>query len=215
MSVRVVVFLIGLVGFTIAASVFLLQRKSQTIDLPISSRDLIVEPSPTVSSVTTSSFIVPVEGFLGRINKKPFGIYITKDNSPVSPERFAGYHTGVDVEYGDVEIDVPVFAVVDGVVVTAKTASGYGGVMVVKGQIDGRALYFVYGHVRPSSLVAVGTTVTKGQQLAVLGTGYSQETDVERRHLHFGIAKTNSILGYVDSQEKLNEGWIDPLELWR
>ena len=212
---RVVVFLIGLVGFTIAASVFLLQRKSQTIDLPISSRDLIVEPSPTVSSVTTSSFIVPVEGFLGRINKKPFGIYITKDNSPVSPERFAGYHTGVDVEYGDVEIDVPVFAVVDGVVVTAKTASGYGGVMVVKGQIDGRALYFVYGHVRPSSLVAVGTTVTKGQQLAVLGTGYSQETDVERRHLHFGIAKTNSILGYVDSQEKLNEGWIDPLELWR
>ena len=110
---------------------------------------------------------------------------------------------------------MPVFAVVDGVVVTAKTASGYGGVMVVKGQIDGRALYFVYGHVRPSSLVAVGTTVTKGQQLAVLGTGYSQETDVERRHLHFGIAKTNSILGYVDSQEKLNEGWIDPLELWR
>ena len=165
--------------------------------------------------MTTSSFIVPVEGFLGRINKKPFGIYITKDNSPVSPERFAGYHTGVDVEYGDVEIDVPVFAVVNGVVVTAKTASGYGGGMVVKGQIDGRALYFVYGHVRPSSLVAVGTTVTKGQQLAVLGTGYSQETDVERRHLHFGIAKTNSILGYVDSQEKLNEGWIDPLELWR
>ena len=38
-----------------------------------------------------------------RITKKPFGIFITTQNSPVQPERFSGYHTGVDVEYKDAE----------------------------------------------------------------------------------------------------------------
>jgi hypothetical protein len=33
------------------------------------------------------------------LQKKPFGIYITPENSPVQPENFTGYHTGIDVEY--------------------------------------------------------------------------------------------------------------------
>ena len=31
-----------------------------------------------------------------RITKKPFGIKISPENSPISPERFSGYHTGID-----------------------------------------------------------------------------------------------------------------------
>lgn len=48
--------------------------------------------------------VLPIAEFEKRITKKPFGIYITPQNSPVQPERFTGYHTGVDVEYEDITL---------------------------------------------------------------------------------------------------------------
>jgi murein DD-endopeptidase MepM/ murein hydrolase activator NlpD len=117
------------------------------------------------------------------------------------------------VEYEDVKTDVPVYSIDDGVVVVSKYASGYGGVVVIKHQIDGQILYAIYGHLRQSSTLTTGTTVTRGEKIGVLGTGYSGETDGERRHLHFGLAKTNTIAGYVSSISALNATWIDPLTI--
>ena len=77
-------------------------------------------------------FNEPINLSLSRISKKPFGIKITKENSPVSPERFSGYHTGVDFEVSanELETDVNIYAVCDGPLVLKKYSSGYGGVAV-------------------------------------------------------------------------------------
>lgn len=141
-------------------------------------------------------------------------MYITPQNSPISPEKFSGYHTGVDVEYEDVDGDIPVVAITSGQVVTSKFATGYGGVIVVRHLVNNQTLYAIYGHLRPDSLAAINTQVGRGDRVGYLGTGYSPETDGERRHLHFGISLSNSILGYVSDQSDL-ANWIDPLSLYR
>ena len=105
---------------------------------------------------------------------------------------------------------MPVYAVADGKVVLSETASGYGGVFMIEIALNGTTHTILYGHIRPSSLPKVGQTVTKGEQLAVLGTGYSSETDGERRHLHFAVLSDNriDIKGYVLTKSQLS-GWID------
>lgn len=177
---------------------------------------IAVQPSPSVSPSPTNALIEPIADFKARITKKTFGLYVSPQNSPVSPEKFTGYHTGVDVEYEDVTVDVPVSAVSDGTVVLARTASGYGGVVVINFQLEGTDHTAVYGHLRPSSLPEVGQVVHKGEQLGLLGTGYSTETDGERKHLHFAILADNRIdlRGYVQSQSELS-GWLDPLSFYK
>ena len=160
---------------------------------------------------------LPIKDALSRVSKKPFGLYVTPKNSPVQPERFTGYHTGADFETTPQEqnIDVPIFALCDGTIKVARHASGYGGVMVEACTINNEAVTVIYGHIRLSSVtVKVGQTVKAGDELAVLGTGYSQETDGERKHLHLGIHKGISIniLGYVQNKADL-AGWLDPLSI--
>jgi hypothetical protein len=50
--------------------------------------------------------------------------------------------------------------------------------------------------------------------LGILGKGYSGETNGERKHLHLGFHKGNGInlLGYVNTQEQLIDGWLDPCQ---
>ncbi len=178
--------------------------------------------SPEVEE--TSKFVPPIAEFADRITKKPFGIHITPATSPVQPERFSGYHTGVDVEYADPTspsgsdgasptADVPVFAVVDATVVQASAVSGYGGLLVLKGSIDGQSKFFLYGHVRTSSLPAVGSSVKQGDQVGVLGSP-GAETDGERKHLHFTVSTKEplDIRGYVQSKSELT-AWQNPLDL--
>ena len=176
--------------------------------LPSASPEAPVSPTPSPATVP------PIADFMQRVTKKFFGTYVTPTSSPVSPEKFTGYHTGVDVEYTDTSTDVPVYAIAAGTVRTSSFASGYGGVMVIEHTINGRGLFAVYGHLRQSSMLAAGTAVKQGDTIAVLGTGYSAETDGERRHLHFGIATSTTILGYATSTAALNAGWIDPLSLY-
>lgn len=177
----------------------------------------VVNPSPSITNNVTqipNTLDFPINQFKDRITKKPFGIYITPQNSPVQPERFSGYHTGADVEYKDITDDVPVFAVNDGTITLARTASGYGGVMILETEINGQLHSILYGHIRPSSLPTVGQTFKKGDQIGTLGTGYSTETDGERRHLHFAVLSDNrlDIKGYVPTQADLS-AWLDPLSL--
>jgi murein DD-endopeptidase MepM/ murein hydrolase activator NlpD len=157
------------------------------------------------------SVVFPIQEFETRITKKPFGIFITPETSPVQPERFSGYHTGVDVEYQDVSGPVPVFAIADGKVEYSGWVAGYGGVMAIRHTIDNRQYLAIYGHLNPDSLVAKGEQVSQGEQIGILGKGYSSETDGERKHLHFGLYTGSDVnlKGYVSTRQELS-AWIDP-----
>ena len=171
-----------------------------------------IEP---VNSQPASGLVEPVEKFKERITLKPFGIYITPANSPVQPERFSGYHTGVDVEFTDQEDEISVKAIAPGTVINSKTVSGYGGVLVIRHEIDDKQILVIYGHLDPDSLLKIDTEVEAGQIIGVLGEGDTAETDFERKHLHFGMLRgqTVDLRGYVDSEAGL-DGWYDPMEFF-
>ena len=121
-----------------------------------------------ITSKGNTSLIEPVAQFKQRITKKPFGIYITPKNSPVSPERFTGYHTGIDVEYGDVAEDVTVHAIAPGIVRVSRRAEGYGGVVAIEHEVDKEKVAAIYGHLKPSSLLSVGSKVAAGDTIGIL-----------------------------------------------
>lgn len=163
--------------------------------------------------VAKISLIEPIDDFKTRITKKPFGIYITPQTSPVAPEKFVGLHTAVDVEYVDKpDVDIPVRAITIGEVIKSGTAAGYGGILVIKHNINSKTHAVIYGHLDPKSLVKLGMQVKTGQQIGVLGEGNTSETDGERKHLHFGVRadSTADIRGYVSSKIELLS-WLDPL----
>lgn len=168
----------------------------------------------TVPLVSTSIITSPILNAKSRITKKPFGIYITSTTSPVQPEKFSGYHTGVDFETTTPEanIDVPIYVVCNGQILVKKWISGYGGVIVESCTIQGQAVTVLYGHVdiTGSFVPSVGSPVTAGQHLVNLAPGYSYYTDGERKHLHLGIHKGSTIeyRGYVQSVGELS-AWMD------
>jgi murein DD-endopeptidase MepM/ murein hydrolase activator NlpD len=159
----------------------------------------------------------PIENAKARVTKKPFGIQISSDNSPVSPEKFSGYHTGTDFETTaeEQDIDIAIYAICDGNLITKKQATGYGGVAVQTCQIDDQLVTVVYGHLKLSSInLELNTKITAGTQIGILGQAYSSETDNERKHLHLSIHKGEevNILGYVKNKTSLTE-WLDVLYL--
>lgn len=165
----------------------------------------------------TNGFTLPLADALSRVTKKPFGLKVSPQDSPVSPEKFSGYHTGVDFETlpGEQNIEVPVYAICSGELALKKQATGYGGVAVQSCSLDGQDITVVYGHLKLASISAtVGQKLAAGEQLGILGRGYSVETDGERKHLHLGVHKgaAINILGYVQKQSEL-ASWIDVLTL--
>ncbi len=153
----------------------------------------------------------PVEGFFERITKKPFGIFVAPEDSPVEEERFIGYHTGVDVEFEDVLEDVVVSAMVDGEVVFSKFVDGYGGLVVLEHIFRDDKYFSLYGHMDFKSALSLGKNVLAGDPIGILGDGNTIETDGERKHLHFALYRGDDIQtkGYVDNRDEL-DGWIDP-----
>ena len=188
-------------------------QTSLTTDVPATRTSDTPTSTSSTGSPTTSSIHQPISNAQSRITKKPFGIFVTPQNSPVSPERFTGYHTGVDFETTPAEqkTDVPIYAMCTGMLRMKKFATGYGGVAVQNCKIDGKDVTIVYGHLRLTSIAPkVGSTMEAGQKIGVLGTGFSKETDGERKHLHLGIhiGTTINIAGYV-SNKKLLSQWMD------
>ena len=207
-----VLLAIGLIAYYF----FYFRNKSTPITSspsPATSSSIAISPSQTPSP--QSQLFESVKDFKARVTKKPFGIYITPENSPVQPERFSGYHTGADAEYEDINDDVPVYAIADGIITYSQWTSGYGGCFILKIDIDGAPHSVLYGHIRPSTLPSIGQEFEKGEQIAVLGTGYSSETDGERRHLHLGILSNDRIdvKGYASTKSQLSS-WLDPLSFY-
>ncbi len=163
-----------------------------------------------------SSFVAPIDRAQERITKKPFRLYVTTQDSPVSPERFSGYHTGTDFEAFEHEqgVDVPVYAICGGELLQAHTASGYGGVAVQACEYEGQPVRVVYGHIDIGSITKeVRSYIAPGEQFAVLGE-QGVATDKERKHLHLGIRKGTrvNLAGYVQNERDLGE-WMDYEEL--
>ena len=175
-----------------------------------------VAPIKPSSGTPLEAPVPPTTEFFERITKKPFGIFVTPADSPVSPERFSGYLTGVDVEFEDTSGKVSVQSIADGVVLRSETVSGYGGVVVIQHEIDNESLVALYGHLDPASLVQQGVRVTTGQHLGILGQDSTAETDGERKHLHFSLKPGTDpdVRGYVDTEAELT-AWLDPALLFK
>jgi hypothetical protein len=170
----------------------------------------------TIVETQMTSFQAPLARSNERITKKPFGIFITPQNSSVKPERFYGYHTGTDFETFPEEqnTDVIVHVVCSGPLLVKRSAQGYGGVAAQSCNWQGQPITVVYGHLRLSSIApAVGSRLQSGDTLGVLGTGYSNETSGERKHLHlsFHKGKNIDIRGYVPSSTMLKQ-WMNPCD---
>lgn len=163
---------------------------------------------------TESMVVKPIKYYPEEITLKRFGDLIKPETSPVQPEKFSGYHTGVDIEVLKINEEIPVYAITDGEVVRSNTAGGYGGIMTIKHKIGDKTLFVIYGHLKPSSQLPVKSQVVTGQEIAVLGDDKSAETDSERKHLHFGIYKgtTPDIAGYVKNESQL-KNWLNPLDI--
>ena len=166
---------------------------------------------------TPAEFTVhPIDRPVERITKKPFGILIDPKTSPVQPENFRGYHTGTDFEIFPEETDrnVPVFAVCAGRILAKKVAMGYGGVLVLSCSLDDQPATIIYGHLDLKSVEKeVGDEIKTGEQLGLLGAGYSRETYGERKHLHLGVHKGSEVnlTGYVKTEKSL-ENWLNPCD---
>ena len=176
---------------------------------------VVTSSIPQDPAAATSSDLLawPLSSAPTRITKKPFGLKVSPTNSSVKPERFSGYHTGVDFETWPSEqtSTVSVQAICAGPLLMKKWATGYGGVAVQKCEFKKQIVTIIYGHLNLASIKAsVGDKIIVGQEIGVLGKGYSPETDGERKHLHLGIHSGSSIyiLGYVPKQSQL-VGWLD------
>jgi len=210
---NIILALVAIVCIILAGVISHQRSQQKTTETASFSPSATPTPTPTETPAPTATpapYAYPIDPFKERITKKHFADYFTPANSPVQPERFTGYHTGVDVEYTDTTADIPIYAIADCTVYKAEIVSGYGGFLALQCTLQGENRYVVYGHVRLSSLPAVGTAVKKGEQIGVLGTGNSAETDGERHHLHFAIAKTFDYRGYVQNESELSN-WVDPL----
>lgn len=163
------------------------------------------QPSSAVASPKPASNIVlPVAEYGKRKNLKIFGEYIQ--------DRFTGYHVADDIEFTDTEADTPVVAMADGEVEVVQFAAGYGGMIKIKHQIDGKTIHSIYGHIAlESAKVKAKDPVKAGQFLANLGKNNSEESDGERKHLHFSLyaGDENRINGYEPEASSVKK-WINP-----
>jgi len=185
------------------------------VDLPIF-KSLKINQLPKSGRVEEIlSVNLPLDKVWERIVKKPFGLRVAPDNSPVSPEKFSGYHTGVDFEIFSEEenAEVEVRAICNGELVYKIGVNGYGGVAIQSCELENQKVTVLYGHLDLASIgLSVGQTLTTGQTIGILGQGYSSETDGERKHLHLSVHLGNQIIlaGYVSKQSQLAD-WLNPL----
>lgn len=226
-----IIYLILFLVIIIIVILFLLKKNStqnNTEDLSVFSssqlKDSVLSPannSQIQDDLTKkeSNLRPPMKRIDERVTKKPFGIFVSPQSSPVQPEKFYGYHTAADFEIFSEEEnwDILIKAICSGKLLVKKSASGYGGVIAQSCDLNNEPITVIYGHLKLSSIgKKLGDDIVSGEELGVLGRGYSEETDGERKHLHLGIHRGEeiNILGYV-ARENLLVNWIDPMLLFK
>jgi murein DD-endopeptidase MepM/ murein hydrolase activator NlpD len=177
------------------------------------------------STTQGSAVLVPPIGrFNERASKNFFGSYYSfsnKQNLDTSvckqATAYTGYHTGVDLEIFSSELnsEVPVDAVADGIVRQIGSVSGYGGLIVIDHLINSQTYTAYYGHVDITiSNLKTGDKVKVGQRITNLAPECSSKNGFNRKHLHFGLHKESTIVvsGYVATTSKLSN-WVDPMTI--
>jgi murein DD-endopeptidase MepM/ murein hydrolase activator NlpD len=229
---------LAIIGIIAIVSVFLAWPKQNPPETPNVANDEVSLPppyatqasapqiSPTFSTptespvssapaITPAAFVEPVQDFVQRVTKKPFGLFVDPNNSPVQPERFSGYHTGADAEFADTKVDVPVKSIAEGQVRSARRSNGYGGVVVIEHVINNQPHLVIYGHLDPARSIKENSPVIAGETIGYLGRDKSAQTDGERKHLHLAILSGTKLdlRGYVSNPEELIN-WLNPLDLY-
>ncbi|OGZ31968.1 MAG: hypothetical protein A2V69_03615 [Candidatus Portnoybacteria bacterium RBG_13_40_8] len=170
-------------------------------------------PQNIPESNDSEKFSSPIDRWSERITKKPFGIYISPNSSPIQPEHFSGYHTGSDFEIfpDEEDKDVEIKTVCSGKLLEKRYVSGYGGTIVQQCEFENQDITVLYGHLKLSSIgININQQIFAGDKIGILGKGFSSETDGERKHLHISIHKGTNInlAGYVQNSGQLSN-WID------
>lgn len=203
---------LGVIFLILAAAIMMMVLLSR-IEIP--------QPTPgtTTSFVTTTTvhgYHFPITNYTLRKGLRDFGKLVTPGDAESLDcgAAFSGYHTADDLEIFPAEADlsVPVFAFADGTVSEVQTVSGYGGLLVLKSQVEGMNYNAYYGHLDLTTVAKkAGQAVSSGEKIAELGKGCSSESGGERKHLHFGISKGEWLdyRGYVETASEL-ENWLDP-----
>ena len=204
-------------GLIIAALILFQLLPNKEVSSPMS--------TSTATGQTKSSELLPWP--LDKADQRQallkFGMFVTPDlaTNPISPpERFTGYHTGLDIEIlpEEKEIAVPVKTICEGRILYTGVIEGYGGVIIQECAINNQAVSVLYGHLNTKSFsVSAGNDPIPAQTtVAELGKDHTEETGNTRKHLHLGIHKGNHVefLGYVNDSKDLGE-FIDPLPLLR
>lgn len=161
----------------------------------------------------------PLPNAAQRAKPLSFGLHVTPDpaTNPIDPpERFSGFHAAQDFEVsaGEVDGDVPVYAICSGKVVYSGYAEGYGGLLVHRCKINGEHVTVLYGHLALQGMPQEGSSVRSGQTIGLLAPARSYESGMNRKHLHLGIHKGRNLdlRGYVQTEEEL-AAYIDPISV--
>ncbi len=205
--------LLGLILLFFAMSEVYAPESKESQSLPVEQEKEEASEQPTVQ------FYYPLSRYNERITIHAYGTLVRPgdETSLVCGRAFSGYHNGDDLEAFPEEMNVvvPVRAMVAGTVRQVSSVDGYGGLVVIEHNLSGRVVTTYYGHLNINSVaLRVGSTVTAGQTIGNLGQGCSGETDGERKHLHFAIHSGSGIdvRGYVPNQNILSL-WLNPKEV--
>ncbi len=175
-----------------------------------------------ISTISLILLLIPLTLYAVATLRTTTGFYYPTDKKHADSDYFAygepnpvfgnQCHLANDYDFAE---GSPVYAVGQGVVVSAANVAGYGsdftkgGVMVVKHtKSDDTFFYGLYGHIK--NYVAAGTTVEGGQKIAEVGK-YSV-AGVDQPHLHFSINPSSASLeGYTPTAACTNYlGFVDP-----
>lgn len=178
---------------------------------------LVLALAGCATGAGASGISAPLDDFALRQTPLHFGLHVTPDpdSNPIDPpERFTGYHVGLDVEVGAAELDkdVAVHAICAGPVVYSGFAGGYGGLVVQACTVGKQAVTVIYGHLALDNLPGHGAALKSGDRIAVLAPARSYGSDGNRKHLHLGIhsGSTIDMRGYVQTAEETRQ-FIDPM----
>lgn len=129
--------------------------------------------SPSASGGSSYVSAPPVTG----------GAFMRPASGPISSTygpRWGDFHYGIDIANSG--SNVPIVAAGNGVVVTSHYSQSYGNVVYIAHSVNGQVYTTVYAHME-RSLVSDGQSVSKGQQIGIMGT----TGESTGQHLHFEL----------------------------
>jgi len=165
----------------------------------------IKTPTPEITaSVRDLNIALPVDQYGSRRKFKLFGEFFN--------EGVGGYYVGDDIEYSDIEIDVPVRVIADGNVRYIGAVKDSGGLIIIEHRINHHRINSVYSHLDlGSSDLSEGDPVGKGQFLANLEGENSSQTAGEQKHLHFALYEGDEVrLQVFEPHPEEVKTWINP-----